>query len=66
LGASLAQGHTIFLPLVVVFMVGLGHHSSVPILKLLASAIAEILFKKKTKFWGAPLAQGHTHFILWV
>jgi len=38
--------------------------SCVPNLKSLASAVAEIL-KKTPKFWGAPLAQGHTHFLFW-
>jgi len=31
--------------------------------RALASAVAEIL--KNPKFWGTPLAQGHTHFFSW-
>jgi len=32
-----------------------------PILKSLPSVVAEIL-KGNSKFWGAPLAQGHAHY----
>jgi len=42
---------------------GLGKPSCVPNMKSLASAVAEIL-KGYPKFWGAPLAQGHTFFVL--
>ena len=34
-------------------------------LKSLASAVAEI-FKEHPKFWGAPLAQVHAHFLFWL
>jgi len=41
----------------------LANPSRIPNLKSLASAIAEML-KGNPKFWGAPLAQGHTFFVL--
>ena len=48
------------------FIMGLiGHPLCVPNMNSLASAIVEML-KGAQKYWGAPLAQGHTHFFLWV
>jgi len=46
-------------------MMGLANPTSLPILKSLPLVVAEIL-KGNSKFWGAPLAQGHSHFFLWV
>jgi len=46
-------------------MVGIGQCSCLPNLKLLASAVPQIL-KGTAKFWGTPIAQGHIHFFFGV
>jgi len=46
------------------FMIGLGKPQRRAKFEVLARAVAEI-FKGNPKYWGDPLAHGHTHFFFW-
>jgi len=65
LGASLAQDHAHFFLWWWFLWWALANPSCMPYLKLLASAVAEIL-KGTPKFWEAPIVQDHVHFFFGV